>query len=69
MLLASDTVPYALWCAARCLNDFADALWSTATGLGDVDTTCAMVGGIVALSVGHDALPREWLRRREPLEE
>lgn len=68
-LLASDTVPYALWCAGRYLNNFEEALWSTAAGLGDVDTTCAMVGGIVALSVGHDGLPREWLRRREPLED
>ena len=68
-LLASDTVPYALWCAAHYLNDFEEALWNTAAGLGDVDTTCAMVGGIVALSVGHDGLTREWLRRREPLED
>ena len=68
-LLASDTVPYALWCAAHYLSDFEEALWSTAAGLGDVDTTCAMVGGIVALSVGHDRLAREWLRRREPLED
>ncbi len=68
-LLASDTVPYAVWCAARHLDDFEDALWSTAAGLGDIDTTCAMVGGIVAQFVGRDGLPREWLRRREPLED
>ncbi|MCO6438820.1 MAG: ADP-ribosylglycohydrolase family protein [Phycisphaerae bacterium] len=67
-LLASDTVPYAIWCAGRHLTDFEEALWNTAAGLGDVDTTCAVVGGIVALAVGGEELPREWLRRREPLE-
>ncbi len=68
-LLASDTVPYAIWCACRYLADFKEALWNTAAGLGDIDTTCAMVGGIVALAVGQAGLPRVWLRRREPLEE
>lgn len=66
---AADTVPFALWCAARHLCDFETALWETAAGLGDVDTTCAMVGGIVALSVGRAGLPKAWLRLREPLEE
>lgn len=64
-VLASDTVPFALWCAARHLDDFEAALWAAAAGLGDVDTTCAIVGGIVALSA--PALPAEWLSRREPL--
>ncbi len=68
-LLASDTVPFAIWCASRYLHNFEDALWNTASGLGDVDTTCAMVGGIVAMSVGPEGLPTEWLRRREPLED
>lgn len=68
-ILASDTVPFALWCAAGHLNSFEDALWTTAQGLGDIDTTCAMVGGIVALAVGPECLSREWLRLREPLEE
>lgn len=66
---ASDTVPYALWCAERFINDYADAMWQTVSGFGDRDTTCAMVGGIVALSVGREGLPHDWLRRREPLEE
>ncbi len=68
-LLSRDTVPFALWCAARFANDYEEALWNTALGLGDVDTTCAMVGGIVSLVVGQDGLPKEWLLRREPLEE
>lgn len=68
-ILASDTVPFALWCAAGHLDSFEDALWTTAQGFGDIDTTCAMVGGMVALAVGMEGIPREWIRRREPLEE
>ena len=36
-----------------------------AKGLGDVDTTCAIVGGIVALSA--EEIPTLWLKHREPL--
>ena len=64
---APDTVPFALWCAARHTDDFCEALWSTVSGLGDRDTTCAMVGGIVASAVGRDALPSAWLAAREAL--
>lgn len=63
---AQDTVPFVLWCAAAA-NDYREALWSTVAGLGDRDTTCAMVGGIVATAVGPEGIPEEWLRRREPL--
>ena len=62
-----DTVPFCLWCAARSLDSFEEAMWSTASALGDVDTTCAIVGGIVALAVGSEGIPAEWLARREPL--
>lgn len=61
---AHDTVPFAIWCAAGHLDDFAEAMWTTVAGLGDRDTTCAIVGGIVALSA-H--IPAGWLDRREPL--
>lgn len=64
---APDTVPFALWCAARHLDDFCEALWCTVSGLGDRDTTCAMVGGIVASAVGREALPQAWLAAREAL--
>ena len=60
-----DTVPFCLWCAAHHLDDFERALWTTAKGFGDVDTTCAIVGGIVALSAKE--IPDLWLKRREPL--
>lgn len=62
---AQDTVPYCLWNAAYHLEDFESALWQTAKGPGDCDTTCAIVGGIVALSAQN--IPALWLQRREPL--
>jgi ADP-ribosylglycohydrolase len=63
-----DTVPFALWCAARHLDHFEEALWATVSGLGDRDTTCAIVGGVVALAVGPAGLPTDWLAAREPLD-
>ena len=62
---AQDTVPFCLWSAAQHLTDFEAALWQTAQGVGDRDTTCAIVGGIVALSAGP--VPPAWVERREPL--
>jgi ADP-ribosylglycohydrolase len=64
---AQDTVPFALWSAARSLNSYEDALWETINGGGDVDTNCAIVGGIVAMRAGAATIPGEWLARREPL--
>lgn len=63
-VISSDTVPFALWCAQRHLHDFKEALWTTVSGLGDRDTTCAIVGGVVALS---SPPPRQWVDAREPL--
>ena len=62
-----DTVPFCLWAAARHLDDYREALWTTVSALGDRDTTCAIVGGIVALSAGAESIPADWLRAREPL--
>jgi ADP-ribosylglycohydrolase len=64
---APDTVPFAIWCAARHLDDLVEALWATASGGGDMDTTCAIVGGVVAARTGLGAVPPEWLDAREPL--
>jgi ADP-ribosylglycohydrolase len=64
---AHHTVPYALWCAASCLNDYPAALWQTAIGRGDVGANCAIVGGIVALAIGEAGIPAEWRESREPL--
>jgi ADP-ribosylglycohydrolase len=66
-VISQDTVPFALWCAARHLTHFEEALWTTVSGFGDRDTTCAIVGGIVSLAVGRDALPSQWVASRESL--
>jgi ADP-ribosylglycohydrolase len=62
-----DTVPFSLWCAARHLGAYEEALWTTVSGLGDRDTTCAIVGGIVAMSCEPGAIPATWLEAREAL--
>jgi ADP-ribosylglycohydrolase len=64
---AQDTLPLVLWCAAHQLDDYRRALWRTVSALGDRDTTCAMVGGIVACHVGRQGLPTDWLAYREEL--
>ena len=64
---AQDTVPFCIWMAAASLNDYSEALWTAARVGGDVDTTCAIIGGIVALSVGESGIPSDWKRNREPL--
>jgi ADP-ribosylglycohydrolase len=67
-VIASDTVPFCLWCAARHVGQYAEALWTTVSGLGDRDTTCAIVGGIVALSAGREGIPDGWLKAREAVQ-
>jgi ADP-ribosylglycohydrolase len=62
---AQDTVPFTLWSAARHLDDFERAFWATASAGGDVDTTCAIVCGIVGARIG----PRSpsWVATTEAL--
>jgi ADP-ribosylglycohydrolase len=64
---AQDTVAFSLWMAAAHLDDYPEAILTTGRVGGDADTTCAIVGSIVALSGGPDAVPDEWVRRRESL--
>ena len=56
------TTPFVLWCAARHPDDLEAALWATVAGLGDRDTHCAIVGGMLAPRIG--GLPAAWLARR-----
>ncbi|MER6441874.1 ADP-ribosylglycohydrolase family protein [Streptomyces sp. NPDC001185] len=63
---AHDTVPFALWSAARGLRDYEAAFWATAQVGGDMDTTCAIVGGVVA-SGTTGTPPGEWVTRTESL--
>jgi ADP-ribosylglycohydrolase/ActR/RegA family two-component response regulator len=64
---AQDTVPFALWAALSSLDSYCEAFWKTVSALGDRDTTCAIVGGIVASRVGRAGIPDEWLAARELL--
>jgi len=66
-VIASDTVPFCLWCAARHASSFEDALWTAVSVGGDIDTNCAIIGGIVALGAGREGIPPAWLAAREPL--
>ena len=68
-IVSYDTVPFVIWAAARHLDNFEDAMWTTVSSFGDVDTTCAMVGGIVSQRVGKDQIPDQWVKFREPLPE
>jgi ADP-ribosylglycohydrolase len=64
---AQDTVPFALWTAARHLDNYEEAMWTTLSGMGDRDTTCAITGGIVVMYAGTESIPQEWLDCREQL--
>ncbi|MFG2029324.1 ADP-ribosylglycohydrolase family protein [Streptomyces sp. NPDC048825] len=63
---AHDTVPFALWSAAHSLGDYERAFWTTAQVGGDVDTNCAIVGGVLAAGKAG-APPAEWAERTEAL--
>jgi ADP-ribosylglycohydrolase len=76
--MAQDSVPFAVWVAAHHLGDFPAAITACVAGGGDVDTTAAMAGGIVAAYTGIDGrgpavdaavagIPAAWLAAREPL--
>ena len=64
-IIASDTVPFCLWCAARHADNYQEALWTAVSVYGDIDTNCAIVGSIVALGAGRESIPIEWLGARE----
>jgi ADP-ribosylglycohydrolase len=68
-VLAFDTVPFALWVAATRLEDYPAAICACLQAGGDVDTTAAIVGGIVAAytGTGQNGIPTSWLHYREPL--
>ncbi|WBB71627.1 ADP-ribosylglycohydrolase family protein [Micromonospora sp. WMMD1128] len=67
---APDTVPFTLWVAATLLHDYPAAIRACVEAGGDVDTTAAIVGGIVAAYTGvgtPGGVPEGWLTAREPL--
>jgi ADP-ribosylglycohydrolase len=68
LVTAPDTVPFCVWVAAHHPHDFVNALAQTIRVGGDCDTNAAIVGGIVALSAGREAISGEWLKAREAVE-
>jgi ADP-ribosylglycohydrolase len=64
---AQDTVGFCLYCAGEWLSDYEEAMWQTVGGFGDRDTTCAIVGGIVAAYTGIEGIPSVWRAARETL--
>jgi len=65
---APDTVPFAIWSAARHLDNYQEALVETVIADGNCDTNCAIVGGIVALFAGRESIPADWREAREPFD-
>jgi ADP-ribosylglycohydrolase len=66
-VLAQDTVPFCVWAATRHLDDYERAVRDCVAVGGDVDTTAAITGGIVAAHTGAEGVPRAWRDAREPL--
>jgi ADP-ribosylglycohydrolase len=68
--MAQDTVPFALWVAGTFLDDYPAAIAACVTAGGDLDTTAAIAGGVVAAHTGvatPGGVPADWVTAREPL--
>ncbi|KXK61478.1 hypothetical protein AWW66_13340 [Micromonospora rosaria] len=69
-VVAQDTVPFTLWAAATHLDDYPAAVRACVEAGGDVDTTAAIVGAVVAAHTGvgtPGGVPTAWLAAREAL--
>lgn len=64
---AQDTVPLALWLAARHSSDYVEAMLTAARVAEDVDTVCAITGGVIAAGSGEVVIPADWQAACEPL--
>lgn len=67
-ILAQDTVPISLWCVAHNIDNFESALWKAVSVLGDRDTICAIVAGIVILSAKRNTVPAKWAKEVEQVQ-
>lgn len=63
---AMDTVPISLWVALKYLDSFEEAMWQLASIGGDVDTTCAIAGSIIA-SYSGESIPKTWIDTSEAI--
>ena len=79
-ITSQDTVPFAVWVAARHIDSYEEALWTATAHPGldlpsnplsmfaiDRDTVGAIVGGIVACATGIDGIPLLWREATERL--
>ncbi|MEU7588046.1 ADP-ribosylglycohydrolase family protein [Micromonospora sp. NPDC049230] len=67
---AQDTVGFTLWVAATHLDDYPATIQRCVQAGGDLDTTAAIAGAIVAAYTGvgtPGGVPESWLSAREPL--
>ena len=60
-------MPLCTWLVCQHPDDFLEAMWATVSALGDRDTTCAIVGGVLACRVGQGGIPAFMRNAREPL--
>lgn len=67
-MTAQDTVLFAIWCAAHHLESLNEGLWKAVSILGDRDTICAMVGGIIIMSSKPENISEEWVNSVEKIE-
>ena len=65
-VISSDTIPFAVWCAATHLADYAGALGAVRSA-AIFDTTCTFVGGIIVGAVGLAGIPANWHNSRKSL--
>ncbi|MCS3797280.1 ADP-ribosylglycohydrolase family protein [Niastella sp. OAS944] len=68
-LMATDTVPLTLWCAANNSNSYEDAIWRGLNALGDRDTIAAIIGSIVVMCAGVNSIPAQWIKQAESFSE
>jgi ADP-ribosylglycohydrolase len=59
-------VPFALWAVAT-RREYEPAVRTCVEAGGDMDTTAAIAGGIIAAHQGTGCVPAAWLSVREPL--
>lgn len=64
---SQDTVPFCIWSVCRNLRHIELAMWETVEAMGDRDTTCAIVAGVLANASDAVQLPPAWLTHVEPL--
>lgn len=62
-----DTVPFCLWTACRCLEDFREGVILSIEAGGDCDTCAAITASIIAARLGQQGIPQDWIAQREAL--